>query len=70
MLRVGDLERSTAWYRDVLGMQVLRTRDNAEYQYTLGFVGYGPEEVRRWGVGLVVGGMGVWVLGFWWAARL
>jgi catechol-2,3-dioxygenase len=22
MLRVGDLEKSTAWYRDVLGMQV------------------------------------------------
>jgi len=45
MLRVGDLEKSTAWYRDVLGMQVLRTRDNPDYKYTLGFVGYGPEEV-------------------------
>ncbi|GBF92785.1 hypothetical protein Rsub_05404 [Raphidocelis subcapitata] len=44
MLRVGDLEKSQAWYRDVLGMQVLRTRDNPEYKYTLGFVGYGPEE--------------------------
>lgn len=45
MLRVGDLDRAEAWYRDVLGMQLLRRRDNPEYKYTLGFVGYGPEEV-------------------------
>ena len=25
--------------------QVLRQRDHPEYKYTLGFVGYGPEEV-------------------------
>jgi catechol 2,3-dioxygenase-like lactoylglutathione lyase family enzyme len=36
MLRVGDLERSMAWYQDVLGMQRLRTRENPEHQYDLG----------------------------------
>jgi catechol 2,3-dioxygenase-like lactoylglutathione lyase family enzyme len=56
MLRVGDLEKSQAWYRDVLGMQVLRTRDNAEYKYTLGFVGYGPEAVSQ-GRGAKGGGL-------------
>lgn len=44
MLRVGDLPRSIEWYKDVLGMQLARTRDNPEYKYTLGFMGYGPEE--------------------------
>lgn len=44
MLRVGDLERSIAYYRDVLGMKLLRTRDNPEYKYTLAFMGYGEEE--------------------------
>ena len=27
MLRVGDLEKSIAFYRDVLGMQLLRRND-------------------------------------------
>jgi lactoylglutathione lyase len=43
MLRVGNLERSIAFYTDVLGMQLLRRRDNPEQRYTLAFVGYGPE---------------------------
>ncbi|MEB3270136.1 MAG: lactoylglutathione lyase [Synechococcus sp.] len=43
MLRVGDLERSLAFYVDVLGMQLLRRRDNPGQRYTLAFVGYGPE---------------------------
>ena len=43
MLRVGNLERSLAFYIDVLGMQLLRRRDNPEHRYTLAFVGYGPE---------------------------
>ena len=29
MLRVGDLERSVAFYTDVLGMQLLRRKDYA-----------------------------------------
>ncbi|MEC5161650.1 MULTISPECIES: lactoylglutathione lyase [unclassified Janthinobacterium] len=41
MLRVGDLQRSIDFYTAVLGMKLLRTSDNPEYQYTLAFVGYG-----------------------------
>ena len=41
MLRVGDLQRSIDFYIKVLGMTLLRTSDNPEYQYTLAFVGYG-----------------------------
>lgn len=43
MLRVGDLERSLAFYRDVLGMQLLRRKDYPEGRFTLAFVGYGDE---------------------------
>jgi len=44
MLRVADLDKSMAFYSQVLGMQKLRQRDNQEYKYTLGFMGYGPED--------------------------
>lgn len=44
MLRVGDLQRSIDWYQNVMGMKLLRTRDNPEYKYTLAFMSYGPEE--------------------------
>jgi len=40
MLRVGNLQRSIDFYTQVLGMQLLRTSDNPEYQYTLAFLGY------------------------------
>jgi len=43
MLRVGDLDRSTRFYTEVLGMRVLRRRDVPEYKYTLVFVGYEDE---------------------------
>ena len=43
MLRVGDLDTSIAFYTDVLGMKLLRKRDNEQYRYTLAFVGYGEE---------------------------
>ena len=43
MLRVGDLNRSIAFYTEVLGMKLLRTSDNPEYNYTLAFVGYHDE---------------------------
>ncbi|MBK9675636.1 MAG: lactoylglutathione lyase [Betaproteobacteria bacterium] len=43
MLRVGDLERSIAFYRDVMGMQLLHTTDRPEQRYSLAFVGYGDE---------------------------
>lgn len=39
MLRVGDLQKSIDYYTNVLGMTLLRTRDNPEYKYTLAFLG-------------------------------
>jgi lactoylglutathione lyase len=44
MLRVGDLDRSIAFYTEVLGMQLLRKSDNPGGKYTLAFVGYGSED--------------------------
>ena len=46
MLRVGDLDRSVAFYTNVLGMQLLRTTDRPEQKYTLAFVGYGDERTH------------------------
>jgi len=46
MLRVGDLERSIAFYTGVLGMTVLRTTDRPAQKYTLAFVGYGDESAQ------------------------
>ncbi|MFZ0408517.1 MAG: lactoylglutathione lyase [Cyanobium sp.] len=43
MLRVGDLERSIAFYTELLGMRLLRRSENTQYRYTLAFVGYGDE---------------------------
>lgn len=43
MLRVGNLDRSLAFYCGVLGMQALRRQDYPEGRFTLAFVGYGPE---------------------------
>lgn len=43
MLRVGDLERSLAFYTDVLGMRLLRRRDYPDGRFTLAFVGYADE---------------------------
>lgn len=57
MLRVGDLDRSLAFYTDVLGMQVLRRKDYPDGKFTLAFVGYGSEAdhavielTHNWGV--------------------
>lgn len=43
MLRVGNLERSLAFYTEVLGMRLLRRHDYPEGRFTLAFVGYGEE---------------------------
>lgn len=40
MLRVGDLNRSIAFYTEVLGMQLLRRSENPEYRYSLAFLGF------------------------------
>ena len=57
MLRVGDLERSIQFYTEVLGMQLLRRKDYPKGEFTLAFLGYGPEEENtvleltyNWGV--------------------
>jgi lactoylglutathione lyase len=43
MLRVGDLDRSIAFYTELLGMQLLRRKDFPGGRFTLAFLGYGPE---------------------------
>lgn len=57
MLRTGDLDRSIAFYTEVLGMKLLRRKDYPEGKFTLAFVGYGDERdntvielTYNWGV--------------------
>src|SRR5580692_2508237 len=57
MLRVGDLDRSIAFYRDVLGMRLLSRKDYPEGKFTLAFLGFAPnpeqaeiELTHNWGV--------------------
>jgi lactoylglutathione lyase len=44
MVRVGNLDRSINFYRDVLGMTLLRKKDYPGGKFTLAFLGYGSEE--------------------------
>jgi lactoylglutathione lyase len=44
MIRVGDLEKSIAFYTEALGMKLLRKHDYPDGRFTLAFVGYGDEE--------------------------
>ena len=46
MLRVGDLDRSLAFYTQILGMRLLRRQDYPEGRFTLAFVGYGDESAN------------------------
>ena len=57
MLRVGDLQRSIAFYTELLGMKLLRQREYPEGKFTLAFLGYGDESANtvleltyNWGV--------------------
>lgn len=43
MIRVGNLDRSQAFYTEVLGMRLLRRQDYPEGRFTNAFVGYGDE---------------------------
>ena len=43
MLRVGNLDRSIAFYTEVLGMRLLRRKDYPEGRFTLAFVSYQDE---------------------------
>jgi lactoylglutathione lyase len=44
MLRVGNLDRSLAFYTGALGMTLLRRKDYPGGRFTLAFVGYGEED--------------------------
>ncbi|PPE73869.1 lactoylglutathione lyase [Solimonas fluminis] len=59
MLRVGDLDRSIAFYTAVLDMKLLSRRDYPEGKFTLAFLGFGGgnadggaeiELTHNWGV--------------------
>ncbi len=43
MLRVGDLEKSLAFYTDIMAMRLLRRKDYPGGRFTLAFVGYCEE---------------------------
>jgi lactoylglutathione lyase len=43
MLRVGNLDKSLAFYTQVLGMKLLRRKDYPDGKFTLAFVGYQDE---------------------------
>ncbi len=43
MIRVGNLDRSLAFYTEILGMRLLRRQDYPEGRFTLAFVGYSQE---------------------------
>jgi lactoylglutathione lyase len=58
MLRVGDLDRSIAFYQEVLGMSLFSRKDYPEGKFTLAFLGYArnPDQAEieltyNWGVG-------------------
>lgn len=44
MLRVGNLDKSLAFYTEVLGMRLLRQKDYPDGRFTLAFVGYQDED--------------------------
>ncbi len=57
MLRVGNLDKSLAFYTEVLGMRLLRRNDYPEGKFTLAFVGFQEEKdgavielTHNWGV--------------------
>ena len=67
MLRVGDLNKSIAFYTEVLGMKLLRRTDYPEGKFTLAFVGYQDESAgavieltHNWGVEKYEIGTGYW----------
>jgi len=42
MLRVGDLDRSITFYTEIMCMTLLRRSENPTQNYSLAFLGYGP----------------------------
>ena len=45
MIRVGNLDRSLAFYTEVLGMRLLRRQEYPDGRFTNAFVGYGDESI-------------------------
>ena len=43
MIRVVNLDRSIAFYTEILGMALLRRKDYPDGKFTLAFLGYGDE---------------------------
>ncbi len=43
MLRVGDMDKSIAFYQDIFGMTLFRRNDFPGGRFTLAFLGYGDE---------------------------
>jgi len=43
MIRVTNLDKSIAFYTEVLGMTLLRKNDYPEGRFTLAFISFGPE---------------------------
>ena len=46
MIRVIDLDKSIAFYTELLGMTLLRRDDYPGGKFTNAFVGYGPEDTE------------------------
>ena len=44
MIRVEDLNKSITFYKEVLNLDVIRSKEVTEGEYTLVFLGYGKEE--------------------------
>lgn len=57
MIRSGNLERSIAFYTEIMGMKLLRQKDYPQGEFTNAFLGYGDESEQaaleltyNWGV--------------------
>lgn len=43
MIRVKDPEKSLSFYKDIMGMKLMRTSENKDANFNLYFLGYGPD---------------------------
>jgi lactoylglutathione lyase len=57
MIRSGNLERSIAFYTEIMGMKLLRQKDYPKGEFTNAFLGYGDESEQaaleltyNWGI--------------------
>lgn len=47
MIRVKDHEKSLKFYQDIMGMTLLRTRENPDAKFNLYFLGYGANSTEE-----------------------